>query len=63
MVFTLLDFDTQSQFNIFAMAGFFTLQRFLGHKRLDMVNHYLNLSSTDIQNAHKKANTVDRRNL
>jgi integrase/recombinase XerD len=41
----------------------FTLKRLLGHKRFDMVNHYLNLSSTDTQNAHQKASPVDRWNL
>jgi integrase/recombinase XerD len=41
----------------------FTLKRLLGHKRFDMVNHYLNLSSMDTQNAHQKASPVDRWNL
>jgi len=41
----------------------FTLKRLLGHKRFDMVNHYLNLSSVDTQNAHQKASPVDRWNL
>jgi integrase/recombinase XerD len=41
----------------------FTLKRILGHKRFEMVNHYLNISSTDAQNAHQKASPVDRWNL
>lgn len=41
----------------------FTLKRLLGHKRFDMVNHYLNISSVDMQSAHQKASPVDRWNL
>jgi integrase/recombinase XerD len=38
----------------------FTLQRQLGHKRLDMVSHYLNIAKSDVQNAHQKASPADR---
>jgi integrase/recombinase XerD len=41
----------------------FTLKRILGHKRFDMVNHYLNISSVDTLSAHQKAGPVDRWNL
>lgn len=37
-----------------------TLKRLLGHKRLEMVNHYLNLASSDVQSAHQQASPVDR---
>jgi len=37
----------------------FTLQRILGHSTLDMVRHYLNLSMSDIESAHKRASPVD----
>ncbi len=38
----------------------YTLQRILGHSTLEMVEHYLNLVSTDVQMAHKKASPADR---
>jgi integrase/recombinase XerD len=37
----------------------FTLQELLGHRSLTMVRHYLTLSQTDLENAHKKASPVD----
>jgi integrase/recombinase XerD len=37
----------------------FTLQRILGHRRLDMVNRYLYIVSTDTKNAHQKASPAD----
>jgi integrase/recombinase XerD len=41
----------------------FTLQRILGHKRLDMVSHYLNLASSDVAGAHQRANPSDNWHL
>jgi integrase/recombinase XerD len=41
----------------------FTLQRILGHRRLDMVNHYLYIVNTDIKTAHQRANPGDNWHL
>lgn len=38
----------------------FTLQRILGHSTLDMVNYYLKLVQTDLEEAHKRASPADR---
>jgi integrase/recombinase XerD len=38
----------------------FTLQRILGHATLDMVNYYLKLVQTDLEEAHKRASPADR---
>jgi integrase/recombinase XerD len=37
----------------------FTLQRILGHKRLDMVNRYLYIVSADVKSAHLRASPAD----
>jgi len=37
----------------------FTLQRILGHKRLDMVNRYLYIVSADVKSAHQRASPAD----
>lgn len=37
----------------------FTLQRLLGHRRLDVVNKYLLIVKADIQSAHQKASPSD----
>ena len=41
----------------------FSLKRILGHKSFEMVNHYLNISTSDASNTHQKASPVDRWNL
>jgi integrase/recombinase XerD len=38
----------------------FTLQRILGHSTLDMVNYYLKLVQTDLEETHKRASPADR---
>ncbi|MFO7996763.1 MAG: tyrosine-type recombinase/integrase [Dehalococcoidia bacterium] len=41
----------------------FTLQRILGHSTLEMVRHYLNLTSNDIIMKHQMCSPLDRLNL
>ena len=37
----------------------FTLQSLLGHGSLDMVRHYAQIAEVDVENAHRKASSVD----
>jgi integrase/recombinase XerD len=37
----------------------FTLQRILGHRRLEMVNRYLYIVSADVKSAHQRASPAD----
>jgi len=41
----------------------FTLQRLMGHNSLEMVNRYLSLSQTDLEDAYRKNSPVDRMRL
>ncbi len=36
-----------------------SLQKMLGHESLEMVRHYVNLASEDVENAHHTASVVD----
>ncbi len=38
----------------------FSLQRMLGHQSLDMVNRYVALADSDLQNTHRKVSPADR---
>lgn len=38
----------------------FTLKSILGHSNFKMVDHYLELAKSDLENAHRKASPVDR---
>jgi len=41
----------------------FTLKSILGHSSLDMVEHYLQLTQTDLHTAHRKASPADKWHL
>ncbi|MCD1261257.1 tyrosine-type recombinase/integrase [Paenibacillus athensensis] len=54
---------TMAKFYIMNGGDIFTLQRILGHSTLDMVRHYVELFSTDIQEQHQKYSPVENMNL
>jgi len=54
---------TMAKFYILNGGDIFTLQRILGHSTLDMVRHYVELFSTDIQDQHRKYSPVENMNL
>lgn len=41
----------------------FSLQAILGHSTLDMVRHYVNLFSSDVQEQHKKYSPIENLSL
>jgi integrase/recombinase XerD len=54
---------TMAKFYIINGGDIFTLQRILGHSTLDMVRHYVELFSTDIQDQHQKYSPVENMGL
>jgi len=54
---------TMAKFYVINGGDIFTLQKILGHSTLDMVRHYVELFSSDVQEQHQKYSPVENMNF